>query len=91
MLSLQPGAGKLMTRAKAISLYTRPECHLCELAEQLLEDGGIGWEAVDIEADLSLIRKYGNHIPVVYRADIDRALYWPFDALTLQDFIELEI
>jgi len=80
-----------MTRAAAICLYTRPECHLCELAGQLLDDSGVGWQAVDIEADLDLIRKYGNHIPVVQRLDIDRALYWPFDAVTLQDFIELEI
>jgi len=80
-----------MMRAKAVSLYTRAECHLCDLTEQLLEDSGIAWESVDIEADLNLIRKYGNHIPVVYRTDIDRELYWPFDAVTLQDFIELEI
>lgn len=88
---MEHGVGKLKTRAKVVSLYTRAECHLCELAKQLLDDSGIACEAVDIEADLNLIRKYGNHIPVVYRADIDRELYWPFDAVTLQDFIELEI
>lgn len=88
---LDSGARKYMTQAKAISLYTRPDCHLCELAEQLLDNCGVAWESVDIEANLSLIRKYGNYIPVVYRADIDRDLFWPFDAVTLQDFTELEI
>jgi glutaredoxin len=72
-------------------LYHRPECHLCELAEQMLEDCGAAWQSVDIESDLSLIRSYGNHIPVLYRSDIKRELLWPFNAATVKDFIELEI
>lgn len=74
-----------------LTLYTRPDCHLCELAEEMLEESGVGWQSVDIEADLSLIRRYGNHIPVLYRGDINRELFWPFSAATVQDFIELEI
>jgi len=80
---MKPGA--------TLILYSRPDCHLCELAAQQLDSCGASWQEVDIEADLNLIRKYGNHIPVLYRVDIDRALYWPFDVVTLQDFIELEI
>jgi len=74
-----------------LTLYTRPDCHLCELAEEMLEESGLAWQSVDIESDLSLIRRYGSHIPVLYRADIDRELYWPFNSATVQDFIELEI
>ncbi len=74
-----------------IFLYTRPDCHLCELAEHMLEDCGAAWQTVDIESDLDLIRRYGNHIPVLYRSDIKRELFWPFTAATVQDFIELEI
>jgi len=80
-----------MTTKTMITLYTRPDCHLCELAEQVLEDCGARWESVDIDSDLELIRKYGNHIPVLYRADIDRELFWPFNSVTVQDFIEFEI
>jgi glutaredoxin len=80
-----------MTTQPLVHLYTRPDCHLCELAEQVLEDCGARWESVDIESDLELIRKYGNHIPVLYRADIDRELFWPFNTVTVQDFIEYEI
>jgi glutaredoxin len=80
-----------MTTQPLVRLYTRPDCHLCELAEQVLEDCGATWESVDIESDLELIRKYGNHIPVLYRADIDRELFWPFNTVTVQDFIEYEI
>ena len=74
-----------------LSLYTRPDCHLCELAEDMLDECGVAWQSVDIESDLSLIRRYGNHIPVLYRADINRELFWPFNAATLKDFVELEI
>jgi glutaredoxin len=78
-------------KADELRLYTRPDCHLCELAEQMLEECGVGWQSVDIESDLALIRRYGNHVPVLYRADIDRELFWPFNSATVRDFIELEI
>ena len=74
-----------------ILLYTRPDCHLCELATQMLEQSGVTWYEVDIESDLDLIRKYGNHIPVLYRGDVDRELAWPFSPQTVKDFLELEI
>ena len=80
-----------MTQAKQVTLYTRPDCHLCELAEQMLEECGMRWQVVDIETDLQLLRKYGIRIPVLYRADVDRELFWPFDPVTLQDFLQLEI
>lgn len=80
-----------MNPAKKLILYTRPNCHLCDLAEQMLQDCGVDWQATEIDTDLDLIRKYGNHIPVLYRSDISRELFWPFNAATLQDFIELEI
>jgi hypothetical protein len=80
-----------MTQATSVTLYTRPDCHLCELVEQMLEECGVGWQAVDIDADLQLIRKYGIRIPVLYRADVDCELSWPFDPVTLQDFLQLEI
>jgi glutaredoxin len=80
-----------MTQATAVTLYTRTDCHLCELAKQMLEACGVCWQAVDIDTDLQLIRKYSNHIPVLYRADVDGELFWPFDPVTLQDFLQLEI
>lgn len=80
-----------MTPASNLILYTRPNCHLCELAEQMLQDCGVHWQAMDIDLDLGLIRQYGTHIPVLYRSDVKRELFWPFNSATLQDFIELEI
>lgn len=80
-----------MTQATAVTLYTRSDCHLCDVAAQLLEECGIRWQSVDIDSDLELIRKYGIRIPVLYRADVNRELFWPFDPVTLQDFLQLEI
>lgn len=80
-----------MTRAREVLLYTRPDCHLCELAAQMLEECSVTWYFVDIESDLELIRKYGVHIPVLYLADVDRELYWPFSSETVRAFIDLEI
>jgi len=80
-----------MTPAREIILYTRPDCHLCELAAPMLENCGIPWYPVDIESDLELIRKYGVRIPVLYRPDIDRELFWPFITETVKAFVEDEI
>lgn len=80
-----------MARAKEIIMFSRADCHFCELAAQMLEVCDIPWYEVDIEMDLELIRKHGARIPVLYRADIDRELVWPFSNSTVEAFIELEI
>ena len=80
-----------MTRAREVILYTRPDCHLCELAAQMLEQARTTWYEVDIESDLDLIRRHGTRIPVLYRPDVDRELAWPFTAETVEAFIEHEI
>lgn len=80
-----------MSSATEVILYTRPDCHLCELAEQMLENARVTWYAIDIESDLELIRKYGVRIPVLYRTDIKRELFWPFSEEALMEFVNFEI
>ena len=80
-----------MTKSTQLVLYTRADCHLCDLAEDMLEQCQANWYPVDIETDLELIRKYGSHIPVLMRPDVDRELFWPFTAETVRAFIDLEI
>ncbi|WP_040351790.1 glutaredoxin family protein [Blastopirellula marina] len=46
-------------------LYTRPGCHLCEDAEQILIRHGIAPELVNIDDSPELTQKYGCCIPVV--------------------------
>jgi glutaredoxin len=54
---------------KAVTLYTRTGCHLCEQAEQVLraEQRTIPFAlvTVDIDGDPELARKYGLRVPVV--------------------------
>ena len=53
-----------------VTLYARPDCHLCDEArtelERLRADGlDFELEEVDIESDESLLRRYLERIPVV--------------------------
>lgn len=73
-----------------VILYSRPDCHLCDLAVDLLEQCGAPWRDVDIETDLVLIRKYGQCIPVLYHPDSARELFWPFGAQAVRDFVHDE-
>ncbi len=67
-------------------LYTTAGCHLCEAAEQLLNQAAAEWQAVDIAEDAKLIDIYGIRIPVIVRPD-GGELGWPFDMVTLQRFL----
>lgn len=80
-----------MARAQEVIMFSRADCHFCEQAAQMLEECDVPWYEVDIEADLELLRKHGARVPVLYRADIDRELVWPFNRSTVDSFIELEI
>lgn len=78
-------------QAPDLILYSRPDCQLCDEAEQMLENAGLAWQPVDIETRLDLIRAYGTRIPVIYRPDVERALYWPFTETALLEFVDGEI
>lgn len=67
-----------------LTLYTRPECHLCEVMLAELEpliDGRADVQCVDISGDGQLTQQFGLLIPVLmheqeelarYRLDRDR-------------------
>lgn len=51
-----------------VTVYTRPGCHLCEQAIELLaglDRPDLRIETVDIETDEELLRRYLERIPVV--------------------------
>ncbi|HEX8204632.1 MAG TPA: glutaredoxin family protein [Solirubrobacteraceae bacterium] len=48
-----------------ITLYGRPDCHLCDEARQVLERVGEPFDEVDIESDDELFKRYLERIPVV--------------------------
>jgi glutaredoxin len=54
---------------KNVKLYSRPRCHLCETAREILEDLQQNFnftiEEINIDLDDNLVEKYGIMIPVV--------------------------
>jgi hypothetical protein len=71
-------------------LYGTSACHLCELAEDLLqarpEGERVAYEKCDISESDELFARYGLTIPVLASPD-GRELCWPFTASQLQQFL----
>ncbi len=55
---------------RLVQIYSRPGCHLCELAMNSLillqKELAFQIEEIDITADQELLRKYGEQIPVIH-------------------------
>jgi glutaredoxin len=52
-----------------LTLLSRPDCHLCEVAERALMRLGAAYETVDVDSDAALRERYGEAIPVVLLGD----------------------
>jgi glutaredoxin len=59
-------------RATRVIVFTRPGCHLCEDAIQLLVRHGLAPEEVDIDHDPTLRAKYDQCVPVVEIDGVER-------------------
>jgi uncharacterized phosphosugar-binding protein len=70
-----------------IQLYGTGYCHLCEEAESILHKAGIVVVSIDIAEDDDMLEKYGVRIPVLRRVDNDAELDWPFDAVSVTQFL----
>jgi glutaredoxin len=46
-------------------LYTRPGCHLCDDAHEVLVRHGLSPQSINIDADPELTAKYTECVPVV--------------------------
>ncbi|MBT6264579.1 glutaredoxin family protein [SAR92 clade bacterium H921] len=68
---------------RQLTVYTGPNCHLCEQAKAilypLLTEKGWQLAEIDIQGDAMLREKYGIRIPVVILPD-GREKGWPFTA-----------
>lgn len=71
-------------------LYSRPDCHLCDEAAQLLAvvAPGRAYRTLDIEDDLALLDRYGVRVPVLRLEPSGAELGWPFDAAMLTRFLQ---
>jgi glutaredoxin-related protein len=76
----------MQTRVK---LFGTEFCHLCDEAEAVLTEVGIGTDFIDIAENDALLEKYGTRIPVLVRMDTGAELGWPFDATAISRFLGL--
>ncbi|HTE83823.1 MAG TPA: glutaredoxin family protein [Dehalococcoidia bacterium] len=53
---------------RAVTLYSRRGCHLCEDAELLLGRLGCDLTVVDVDAEPALQSRYGDEVPVLVMA-----------------------
>jgi glutaredoxin len=69
-------------------MFTRPGCHLCddarEVVRQVCADAGEDWVEVDIEDDASgsLVERYGDYVPVVEVDGVQQG-FWRVDGVRL--------
>ena len=78
---------------KPLTLFGTSACHLCELAEALLQaQPGMGsdfsYRKVDISDSDALFERYGVRIPVLRDERGGGELGWPFDRESLQAFLD---
>ncbi len=73
-----------MATPPMLKLYGRDECHLCELAQALLQVANMSFQLIDIDSDPELGARYGLRIPVLRYPD-GRELDWPFSQGTFFD------
>jgi len=76
---------------RKLILYSQPECHLCDEAENLMRAAGFGdtYLKIDISADPELLMHYEIHVPVLQRADDQKQLFWPFGQEELVSFVQV--
>jgi glutaredoxin len=76
-----------MTVSETMILYSRADCHLCDVAAGMLERSGARWRTADIDADPALLEKYGVHVPVIADPESGRELFFPFSDEELARFL----
>lgn len=69
-----------MLEYPAVTLYGKPDCHLCDEAEdrlaRLSRQRGIGYRKVDIRSSPELFERFRYRIPVI-EVDGGATLDWP--------------
>jgi len=66
-----------------VTLYSKPGCHLCDDARQVIEtvcaEAGASYDEVDITTSPELMDAYGEQIPVTF-VDGRQHDFWRVDA-----------
>jgi len=71
-------------------LYQRDDCHLCDLALEVLAAARVPeFDSVFIDGDERLEERYGARVPVLRRTAGGAELDWPFDVDGVRRFLVL--
>ena len=71
-----------------VTLYQKDECHLCDLALDVLAAARVpDFHSAWIDDDASLMARYGTRVPVLREETSGRELGWPFDVAAVQAFL----
>ena len=71
-----------------LTLYQRDDCHLCDLALEVLALARVpDFHSVFIDDDESLEGRYGHRVPVLRDEASGVELDWPFDAGQLKQLL----
>ena len=76
-----------MSSISRVTLYSRPGCHLCEVAREVVErvcaELGESYVEVDIDDDPALTERFGEEIPVTF-VDGHQHDFWRVDERRLR-------
>lgn len=70
-----------------VVVYSRPGCHLCEVAEGIVADvcaaTGDSWARIDITGDADLVSRFTEQVPVTF-VDGSQHDFWRVDPVRLR-------
>lgn len=70
-----------------VTFYTRPGCHLCDDAREVVRrvcaELEVGWHEVDITGDEELLRRFTDQVPVTL-VDGQRHDFWSVEESRLR-------
>ncbi len=64
-------------------------CHLCEQAEELLQQRDIAYQKIDIAEQEQWQERYAIKIPVLLNTEAQQELCWPFTTEDIQAFVAM--
>ncbi len=80
-----------MTSEDRVLVLTRPGCHLCEQAVEVVSrvcaESGTGWSTQDITTDPELLSRYTNEVPVTFVDGVQHD-FWAVDPTRLRTALQ---
>jgi glutaredoxin len=76
-----------MSNEHRVVVYTRPGCHLCEVATatvaEVCAETGSSWSETDITGNAELTRRFTDQVPVTFVDGVQHD-FWRVDATRLR-------